>query len=72
MQDNKTGKWRRVLINVSVCLLMSHPISNAIFAFPPLGVVLKMYEDTKWHNVILNLKQFSIDIPILYLDFLCR
>ena len=65
MQESKTGKWHRVLVNVSVCLLTSHPIQNVIFTFAPLGVVLKMYEDTQWHTVISNLKQFSVDIPIL-------
>ena len=54
---------------VSVCLLTSHPIRNVIFPNVPLGVVLKMYEDTKWHNAISNLKQFLVDILILYLDF---
>ena len=49
MQESNSGKWRRDLVNVSVYLLTSHPI---------LKVVLKMYEDTRWHNVILNLKQF--------------
>ena len=38
-------KCRRDLVNVSVCLL------NVIFTFAPLGVVLKMYEDTRWHKV---------------------
>ena len=51
-------KWHRVLVNVSVCLLTSHSIRNVIFTFAPLGVVLKMYEDIKWHNVISNLKHF--------------
>ena len=32
--------------------------TNIIFTFEPLGVVLKMYEATKWHHVILNLKHF--------------
>ena len=50
MQECKTGKWRRVLFNVSACLLTSHPIPNVIFTFAPLGVVLKMYEDTKWNS----------------------
>ena len=58
MQESKTGKLRRLLVNVSVCLLTSHPIRNVIFTFAPLGVVLKMYEGTKWHNVVSNLKQF--------------
>ena len=58
MQWNKTGKWRRVLVNVSVCLLTSHPIVKVIFTFAPLGLVLKMHEDNKRHNVISNLKQF--------------
>ena len=58
MQESKPGKGHRVLVNVSVCLLTLHPIRNAIFTFAPLGVVLKMYEGTKWHNVISNLKPF--------------
>ena len=32
-------------------LRTSHPILNVIFTFAPLGVVLKMYEDTRWHKV---------------------
>ena len=58
MQESNTGKWRRDFVNVSVCLLTSHLILNVIFTFAPLGMVLKMYEDTRWHNVILYLKQF--------------
>ena len=50
MQEYQTGKWRRILVNVSVCLMVSYPIENVIFTFAPLGVVLKMYEDTKWHK----------------------
>ena len=65
MQQSKSGKWRRVLVNVSVCLLMSHQIRNVIFIFAPLGMVLKVYEDIKWHNVISNLKKFLGDIPLL-------
>ena len=53
----KTGKWRRVLVNVSVCLLKLHEI-HFLFTFAPLSGVLKRYEDTKWYNVISNLKQF--------------
>ena len=71
MQKSKAGKCRLVLINVSVCLLTSHPIRKVSFPFAPLGVVLKMYEDTKWHNVISK-KHFSVDMPMLYFDFLCR
>ena len=58
MKESKTGKWHRVLVMVSVRLLMSHQIPNVIFTFAPLGVVLKMYEDTEWHDIISNLKQF--------------
>ena len=54
MQESKAG----VLVKVSVCLLTSHSIRNVILTFAPLGVVLKMYEDTKWHSVISNLKHF--------------
>ena len=56
MQESKTGKWRKVLVNVSVCLLTPHPIPKVIFTFASLGVVFKMYEGTKWHNAISNLK----------------
>ena len=72
MQDSKTGKWHRVLVNVSLCLLTPHPIQNVIFTFALLGVVLKMYEGTKWHNIISNLKQYLVAMPILYFDFICR
>ena len=58
MQESKKGKWCQILVNVSICLLMSHSVPNIIFTFPLLGVVYKMYEDTKWHDVISNLKQF--------------
>ena len=52
MQGNKTGKCRRVLVNdVSIRLLTSHPTPAVIFTFAPLGVVLKTFEDNKWHNV---------------------
>ena len=60
MQDSNIGKWRRVLVNVSVGLLTSHPILNVIFIFAPLCMGLKMYEDIKWHNVILNLRYADI------------
>ena len=50
MQEYKTGKWHRILVNISVCLQTSYPIQNVIFTFAPMGVVLKMYEDTKWHK----------------------
>ena len=55
MEESKTGKWPRVLF--SVCLLTLHPISNVMFTFAALGVVLKIYEDIKWDNVISNVKQ---------------
>ena len=42
---SETGKWHPVLVHV-------------IFTFAPLGVGLKMYEDTKWHNEIPDFKQF--------------
>ena len=67
----KAGKWRRVPVNVSVCLLTSHPKPKVIFTFAPLGMVLKLYEDTKRYHVISHLKQFLIDVPILYFGFLC-
>ena len=51
MQESITGKWHRVLVNVSVCLLTSYQIPNVIFIFAPLGVVLKVYEDSGLHNV---------------------
>ena len=55
MQDSKTGKWRRVVVNVSVCLLTSHPVPNVNSR---VGRGYKMYKETLWHNVISNLKQF--------------
>ena len=70
MQESKTGKGARGLVNVSVCLLTLHPIPNVILTFAPLGVILKMYEDTKSHNIISNLKHFSVDIPFIYFDIL--
>ena len=42
------------IINYSI---LFYPIRNVIFTSAPLGVVLKMYKDTKWHSVISNLKQ---------------
>ena len=30
--------------------MTSYPIQNVSFTFAPLGVVLKMYEDIKWHK----------------------
>ena len=74
IRDARELDWKMAprSVNVSVCLLTSHPILNVIFTFAPLGVVRKMYEDNKWRYVISNLKQFSVDMPILYFDFLCR
>ena len=58
MPERETEKWRRVLGNVSMCLLTSQPKFNVIFTFAPLGMIFKMYEDIKWHNAISNLKHF--------------
>ena len=57
IQDSRTGTWRRVLINVSVCLLTSRPISNVIFSFAPLGMVLRCMK-TPNDNETSNLNQF--------------
>ena len=54
----RQGNGAEFLFNVSICLLTLHPIPNAIFTFAPLGVVLKVYEDIEYHNLISNLKQF--------------
>ena len=59
MQECNTVKWRRVLFNVSACLLTSHPIPNVIFNFAPLRMVLNIYEDTEWNNVISNLRMYA-------------
>ena len=56
----KAGKWRRVLVNASICLLASHSLPNVIFTFTPFGLVLKMHEDIKWHNVISKFKAMYI------------
>ena len=54
--ESETGKWRSLLVNISVCLLMSCPISER--HFHAVGGGFGMYEDTKWHKVISKLKQF--------------
>ena len=38
--ESETGKWRSVLVNVSVSLLTSLPVPNVTFTFALLGVVL--------------------------------
>ena len=54
--ESETGKWRSLLVNVSVSLLTSRPIPERHFHFRTIGRGFGMYEDTKWHNVIPNLK----------------
>ena len=56
--ESETGKWRSVLVNVSVCLLTSRPIPERHFHFLAVGRGFGMYEDIKWHDVISKLKQF--------------
>ena len=56
--EGETGKWRSVLVKASVCLLTSHPIPEHHFHFRAVGLDFWMYEDTKWHNVISQIKQF--------------
>ena len=56
--ESETGKWRSLLVNVSVCLLTSRPIRERHFHFCAVRRGFGMYEDTKWHNVISKLKQF--------------
>ena len=58
MQESKSVKWRRDLVNVSVRLLTSRPIQERHFHFRAVGRGYGMYEDTKWHNFISKLKQF--------------
>ena len=41
--QSMTGKWRSVLINVSVCLLTSRPIPERHFHFRAIGRVFGMY-----------------------------
>ena len=55
--ESETGKWRSLLVNVSVCLLTSRPIPERHFHFRAVWRDFEMYEDTKWHNVISKLKQ---------------
>ena len=56
--ESETGKWRSLLVNVSICLLTSHPIPERQFHFRAVERNFGMYEDTKWHNVNSKLKQF--------------
>ena len=64
-EKSKAEIWRKVCVNVSICLLASHPILNVIFTFTPLGMISKMYEDTKLHHVVANLKQFRFSLLIV-------
>ena len=57
--ESETGKWRSVLVKVSVCLLTSRPIPARHYHFRAFGRGFWMYEDTKWHNVISKFKQCS-------------
>ena len=58
------------LVNVSVCLMTSYPIQYVVFTFAPLGVVLKMYEDTKWHKFKTSFRLICrYYILISYVDF---
>ena len=52
--ETETGKWRSLLVNVSVCLLTSRPMPEHHFHFRAVGMY--MYEDTKWHNAIYKIK----------------
>ena len=45
--ESETGKWRSVLVNVSVCLLTSRPIIERHLHFRAVGRSFWMYEDTK-------------------------
>ena len=56
--ESETGKWRSLLVNISVCLLTSRPIPERHFRFRAVGRGFGMYEETKWHNVISKIKQF--------------
>ena len=68
--ENETGKWCSVLVSVSVCLLTARPIPERHFYFRAVGRGFRMYEDTKWHNVISKLNNLWVDIPILHFDSL--
>ena len=57
-EESRTGKWCPVVVNVSIYLLMSCPILKHHFHFHSVWCCFSMYEDTKLHNVISNLKQF--------------
>ena len=45
--ESETGKWRSVLVNVSVYLLTSRPILERHFLFRALRRGFGMHEDTK-------------------------
>ena len=47
---------------------MSRPIPKHQFHFRAVGHGLRMYEDTKWHIVISNLKHFWVDILFFYIE----
>ena len=44
--ESETGKWRSLLVNVSVCLLTSRPIPERHFHFRAVRCGFGMHEDT--------------------------
>ena len=52
------ARWEAIPTPQPQRVYINYIIIYVIFTFASLGVVLKMYEDTKWNNVISNLKQF--------------
>ena len=70
--ERKTGKWRRVFVNISVCLLASHPNPKCHFHLRATGFGFRTYEDTKWYGIFSNLKIFYwVDMSISYFVFVC-
>ena len=55
---SETGKWRSVLVYVSVCLLTSRPIPECLFHFRAVWRGFGIDGDIKWQNVISKLKKF--------------
>ena len=72
MQKSKSVKWRRDLVNVSVCLLTSRPIPERHFHFRAVGRGYGMYEDKMAQGYFKIKAIFWVDIPILHFDSLCR
>ena len=71
--ESETGKWRSVLVNVSVCLLtVVVRYRNVIITFAPLGVVFGCMKTPNSTTLFHNSSNFWVDIPILHFNSLCR